>query len=188
MGVLFVVGKSAILSTQSLPSKDPLVKDMSSRAFLEEIVDVIISSSSDEEAGLSDRQSARESEDIQHPASCGDWNLLTVRQRENKLHEYENALKRQRQNLRNRQRRARINEERYDWSLKPRSIEEVATHIGLTVGERFSTRQRLQLRISEVCQHLYKVPRYTPKVFDGVTSKTCVNNNWVCARAWGMNC
>ena len=75
-----------------------LLRNISSRAFLDEIAGVIITSSSDDEAGLSDRQSADESEDIQHPASCADWDLLTFREREKKLHEYRNGLSQQRPN------------------------------------------------------------------------------------------
>ena len=77
---------------------------MSIRAFLDDFFDVILTSSSADEAGLSNPQYGEESEDIQYPASCADWNLLTVRERKKKLHEYENGLRRQQQNLRDAQR------------------------------------------------------------------------------------
>ena len=64
---------------------------------------------------------------------------------------------------------------------------DVARDLGLCIGQRFPTRQKLQLRIGEVCQNLHKIPRWTPRTDDGATNRACANNSWICARAWGDN-
>ena len=102
---------------------------------------------------------------------------MTVQNREIHLRQYNEAIRKQRQSKINARPQTRITEEGYDWSLKPRTITDVAKDLGLCIGQRFATRQKLQLRICEVCQNLHKISRWTSRADDGAANRACVNSS-----------
>ena len=106
---------------------------------------------------------------------------------EEKLSEYTRRGDKQRETRKNVEWMNRIADEGHDWPLKPRNIVEVARDLNLTVRQFFSTRQKLQLRIAEVCRDLHKISRWSPRECDEPKSKANCNKRWLCARVYSGN-
>ena len=105
--------------------------------LVEDFVDVHFSSSSEDES-LDNHEDEIEGEDMLHdPSLRSDRRIMTVPLREDELRAYTKAMGKLRSKKRNTERRNRIENETYDWSLKPGTIAEVAQDRKLNVRQIF---------------------------------------------------
>ena len=97
-------------------------------------------------------------EKIPHPSENPNWDTLTSTQRVEKEKTWRRIIKKNREKAR---RKLKSTTEVLDWSIKPQTMEHVLAHWPpILVGQHFPTRQKLEIKIAELCNILGKKPRY----------------------------
>lgn len=118
---------------------------------------------------------------MRHPSESEEWSELSKEERIKMHRLYQNELKKIKERERRKQAKEKIS---FDWNLKPRPISEVGKcQPFIAVGEQFSSRQLIEMRISEVCNFLSKRPRYSRSILDKSSEHGRKDSQSICARA-----
>lgn len=122
----------------------------------------------------------------QHPATIQGWDKLDTNEREQKLYEYRTRDEKKRSCEHKASIKASTSQS-FDWTLKPRAIAHVSGNPNLKAGDRFQTKQEIQLRVPEICNNLHRIPRWKRSETDPLDARAGTSIGYLCARSWSQS-
>lgn len=151
-------------------------------ADIDDIVDISDDSDVDD-AEFSTHFEEELAEKAQHLSTSAEWCSMSLAERTSASEKFENEKKRLSNKKRRQELKAQLEKEQYDSSLKPRTSAKVTIDLGISLGNIFASRQAFQLRVSEVCNHLNKMPVWSSAKNDPQEKKAECNSGACCARS-----